>query len=73
MVVLALFLGLVLGAFAAWLLASRQRAAAGRELADTRSELAATRAELLKLGLQSAERDLAELDAAERQRRTRVA
>jgi DNA recombination protein RmuC len=46
MVVLALFLGLVLGAFAAWLLASRQRAAAGRELADTRSELAATRAEL---------------------------
>jgi DNA recombination protein RmuC len=46
MVVLALFLGLVLGAFAAWLLASRQRAAAGRELSDTRSKLAATRAEL---------------------------
>jgi DNA recombination protein RmuC len=35
-----------LGAFAAWLLASRQRAAAGRELSDTRSKLAATRAEL---------------------------
>jgi DNA recombination protein RmuC len=46
MVVLALFLGLVLGAFAAWLLASRQRAAVARELSETRSELAGTRAEL---------------------------
>jgi DNA recombination protein RmuC len=46
MVVLTLFLGLVLGAFAAWLLASRQRAAVARELSETRSELAGTRAEL---------------------------
>jgi DNA recombination protein RmuC len=46
MVVLALILGLALGAFAAWLLAARRSAAAERELAAVRTELAGTRAEL---------------------------
>jgi DNA recombination protein RmuC len=46
MVVLALILGLALGAAVAWLLAARRSAAAERELAVVRTELAGTRAEL---------------------------
>jgi DNA recombination protein RmuC len=46
MVVLALILGLALGAAAAWLLAARRSAATERELAVVRTELAGTRAEL---------------------------
>jgi DNA recombination protein RmuC len=46
MVLLALVLGLTLGAFAAWLVASRLRADTERRLAATRAELAATSAEL---------------------------
>jgi len=46
MVVFALFLGLALGAFAAWIIASRLRATAETRLTDARAELAATRAEL---------------------------
>jgi len=46
MVVLALILGLALGASASWLLASRLRADAERELTGAQAELAATRAEL---------------------------
>ena len=46
MVLLALVLGLTLGAFASWLVASRLRAETERRLAGTRAELAATSAEL---------------------------
>ena len=46
MVLLALMLGLALGAFAAWIVASRLRTETERQLAGTRAELAATSAEL---------------------------
>jgi DNA recombination protein RmuC len=46
MVFLALVLGLTLGAFASWVIASRLRAKTERRLADTQAELAATSAEL---------------------------
>jgi DNA recombination protein RmuC len=46
MVLLALVLGLTLGAFTSWVIASRLRAKTERRLADTQAELAATSAEL---------------------------
>ena len=46
MVLLALVLGLTLGAFASWVIASRLRAKTERRLANTQAELAATSAEL---------------------------
>ena len=45
----------------------------GSETIEMRHLVAATRAELLKLGMPSAERELADFDAAQRQATARVA